>query len=165
MQFKDLGKLFGSFDELKFNHANSALSFSELDGVDQKTISSLFKIDSSGVSEFTMAQTQAKASSMGLTKALTNELVALSNDADFTAKARAGKITWGQALKDTTIKTEDLGDALLSSNKVSKEAKDCFFKARQEFYDKSKEHFKENENKKLELINLLKDLSYSNGLK
>lgn len=125
MQFKDLGKLFGSFDELKFNHANSALSFSELDGVDQKTISSLFKIDSSGVSEFTMAQTQAKASSMGLTKALTNELVALSNDADFTAKARAGKITWGQALKDTTIKTEDLGDALLSSNKVSKEAKDC----------------------------------------
>ena len=50
-------------------------------------------------------------------------------------------------------------------NEELKEAKDCFFKARQEFYDKSKEHFKENENKKLELINLLKDLSYSNGLK
>ena len=32
-------------------------------------------------------------------------------------------------------------------NEELKEAKDCFFKARQEFYDKSKEHFKENENK------------------
>lgn len=96
MQFKDLGKLFGSFDELKFNHANSALSFSELDGVDQKTIGSLFKINSAGVSEFTMEQTKAKASSIGLTNALTNELIAMSNDADFTAKARAGKITWGK---------------------------------------------------------------------
>ncbi len=50
-------------------------------------------------------------------------------------------------------------------NEELKEAKDSFFKARQEFYDKSKEHFKENENKKIELINQLKGLSYSNGLK
>lgn len=50
-------------------------------------------------------------------------------------------------------------------NDELKEAKDYFFKARQEFYDKSKEHFKENETKKIELINSLKELNYSNGLK
>lgn len=34
-----------------------------------------------------MAQTQAKASTIGLTESLTDELVAMSKDADFTAKA------------------------------------------------------------------------------
>lgn len=50
-------------------------------------------------------------------------------------------------------------------NEELKEAKDCFFKARQEFFDKSKEHFKENEDKKIEIINSLKELTYSNNLK
>lgn len=47
----------------------------------------------------------------------------------------------GQALKDTTIKTEDLGDALLSSNKVSKEAKDCLNNI-EKTAGKSSENFK-----------------------
>lgn len=125
MQFKDLGKLFNSFDELKYNHANNALSFSELDGIDKKTISGLFKINSSGISEFTMEQTKAKASAMGLTNALTNELIAMSNDADFSAKAATGKLTWGKALEDNKISVADLGRALSESETVSNTAKDA----------------------------------------
>lgn len=125
---------------MKFNHANNALSFSELDGIDQKTIGNLFKINSSGISEFTMEQTKAKASAIGLTNALTNELVAMSNDADFSAKAATGKLTWGKALKDTKISTEDLGKALSKSTIVSDTAKEALSECEKGFGNTSKEY-------------------------
>lgn len=85
----------------------------------------MFKIDASGVSDFTMEQTRAKASAMGLTDALTNELVAMAKDATFSEKAATGKLTWGQALKDGSISAEELGNALQNSNLVSQDAKDA----------------------------------------
>ena len=84
MQFKDLGSLFDGFGELNFKHASKASSFADLDGIDKNTIKGLFKIDSKDISDFTMAQIQAKASTMGLTESLTDELMAMSKDADFT---------------------------------------------------------------------------------
>lgn len=127
MQFKGTGKLFEEGEIWavlngggpKSANFKTASSISDMQNITASMFNKQFRIGSDGISEWSKAQIEAKSSSMGLTTALTNELVALSNDADFTAKARAGKITWGQALKDTTIKTEDLGDALLSSNKVS----------------------------------------------
>lgn len=85
----------------------------------------MFKIDASGVSDFTMEQTRAKASAMGLTDALTNELVAMAKDATFSEKAATGKLTWSQALKDGSISAEELGNALQNSNLVSEDAKNA----------------------------------------
>lgn len=85
----------------------------------------MFKIDASGVSDFTMEQTRAKASAMGLTDALTNELAAMAKDATFSEKAATGKLTWSQALKDGSISAEELGNALQNSNLVSEDAKNA----------------------------------------
>lgn len=73
----------------------------------------MFKINDNDISDFTMAQTQAKASTIGLTESLTDELVAMSKDADFTAKAKVGKVTWGEALEEPTVTAEKLGKAMM----------------------------------------------------
>ena len=132
MQFKDLGSLFDSFGELNFKHASKASSFADLDGIDKNTIKGLFKIDSNDISDFTMAQIQAKASTMGLTESLTDELMAMSKDADFTAKAKVGKVTWGEALKEGSTNADQIGKALMKSSDVSDKAK----KKLSEVYDK-----------------------------
>lgn len=83
----------------------------------------MFNIDDSGISSFTMAQTEAKAKAIGLTDSLKDQLVAMSKDADLMAKVKIGSLTWGNALKDTSIKTTDLVDALNKSDIVSNNAK------------------------------------------
>lgn len=125
MQFKDLGNLFDGFGDIVFKGAKGATSFSDLSADNKSNLSNIFKINSSGISEFTMAQTQAKASAMGLTDALTNELMAMASDADFSTKAASGKLTWGQALNDNKISITDLGKALSESENVSDVAKDA----------------------------------------
>ena len=132
MQFKDLGSLFDNFGELNFKHASKASSFADLDGIDKNTIKGLFKIDSNDISDFTMAQIQAKASTIGLTESLTDELMAMSKDADFTAKAKVGKVTWGEALKEGSTNADQIGKALMKSSDVSDKAK----KKLSEVYDK-----------------------------
>lgn len=132
MQFKDLGSLFDSFGELNFKHASKASSFADLVGIDKNTIKGLFKIDNNDISDFTMAQIQAKASTMGLTESLTDELMAMSKDADFTAKAKVGKVTWGEALKEGSTNADQIGKALMKSSDVSDKAK----KKLSEVYDK-----------------------------
>lgn len=125
MQFKDLGKLFDSFDEFKFKNAKGISSLTDLGSGSKDALSKMFKIDSSGISKFTMEQTKAKASAMGLTDALTSELMAMASDADFSTKAATGKLTWGQALEDSKISVTDLGKALFKSENVSDAAKDA----------------------------------------
>lgn len=83
----------------------------------------MFKIDDSGISSFTMAQTEAKAKAIGLTDSLKEQLVAMSKDADFATKARATHMTWGEALKDNSVSTNDLVKALSKSDNVSNKAK------------------------------------------
>lgn len=82
-----------------------------------------FKLNANGLSEFTSEQIKAKSASMGLTDSLTTELIAMGKDATFTEKLAAGKITWGDALKDTSVNIDLIGDALMKSNNVSKDAK------------------------------------------
>ena len=123
MQFKEIGSLFNNFGELNFKHANNALSLDDLDGIDKSTIKSIFNIDESGISSYTMAQTEAKAKTMGLTDSLKDQLVAMSQDADLSAKVKVNHMTWGDALKDNSIKTNELVEALSKSDDVGNKAK------------------------------------------
>lgn len=70
------------------------------------------KISSDGLSEFTMAQIQAKSAALGLSDSLTTQVMAMASDADFSAKAATGKLTWNKALRDSKIGADDLIDAL-----------------------------------------------------
>lgn len=85
------------------------------------------KIGENGLSEYSMADIQAKSSMLGFGDSLTTELTALAKDADLTAKAATGKLTFAKALKDGTISTEELGDALkthLQTNGFEKKLND-----------------------------------------
>ena len=98
-------------------------SLGDMQNVHKNLLNKEFKINTDEISEFTSAQIQAKAAAMGLTDSLTTELIAMGKDAIFTQKAATGKLTWGDALKDTNVSIEHIGDALLKSDTVSKEAK------------------------------------------
>lgn len=91
-------------------------------GWQQNSFQKSFKINSDGISEFTMEQIQAKAATMGLTEGLTAQAVAMANDADFTAKAKTGKLKWGDAIKDSKIDAEDLAKALEKKRKAQRKA-------------------------------------------
>lgn len=99
------------------------MSFDDLDGIDKSTIKSMFKIDDSGISSYTMAQTEAKAKTIGLTDSLKDQLVAMSQDADLATKAKVSNMTWADALKDGSVKTNELVNALKESDDVSNKAK------------------------------------------
>ena len=90
-------------------------SINDMQNVETELLSKNFKIGTDGLSDFTTAQIQAKAAAMGLTDSLTAELIAIGKDATFTQKAASGKLTWGKALKDTKIDTQDFVKALESS--------------------------------------------------
>ena len=80
-----------------------------------------FKIGADGLSEFTMEQIRAKSEALGLTDALTIEAVALAKDADFSAKAATGKLTFRDALKNGVGSIEEIGDALQKSGKLGEQ--------------------------------------------
>lgn len=84
----------------------------------QTTLKDSFKINTNGISEFTTAQINAKASVMGLNQSLTEQLIALGNDATFSDKAKAGKLKFGEAIKDSANSTEDIAKALKDSGKL-----------------------------------------------
>mgnify|MGYP002793991619 FL=1 len=99
-------------------------SIEDMLGWQKDSFNTAFKINDSGISEYTMAQIQAKAAIMDLTDELTTQSIALAKDADFSAKAATGKFTWGDAISDAKTSYEELGNALLKSSSVSNEAKD-----------------------------------------
>ena len=66
-----------------------------------------------------MEEIKAKSAVLGLTDELTAQAVALAKDADFTAKAATGKLTWGKALADAGDDVEDIGKILLNSGKLT----------------------------------------------
>lgn len=100
-------------------------SIEDMLGWQKDSFNTAFKINDSGISEYTMAQIQAKAAIMDLTDELTTQSIALAKDADFSAKAATGKFTWGDAISDAKTSYEELGNALLKSSSVSNEAKDA----------------------------------------
>lgn len=128
LSLQNIGSLFGNFDELSgavFKSAKNATSVSDMQNYQVDWFNDLFKVNSNGLSEYTMEQIKAKASIVGLNESLSSQAIALAKDADFTAKATAGSITWGQALEDSSVNISEIGDALLRSNNVSDEAKNC----------------------------------------
>lgn len=121
MQFKELGSLFDSFGEISGKRFKGVSSLNDMLGWQADSFSNFLKLDSSGISEFTMEQLKAKSAALGLTDELTTQVVALAKDADFTAKASTGKLTYRDALKNNIGTTEELVDSLKKSGKLSKE--------------------------------------------
>ena len=107
-------------------------SLSDMSGKQTSAFNEAFKIGSTGISEYTMEQIRAKAAIMNLTDGLTNQAVALAKDADFMSKASAGTITWGEALKNSSVNVEWLGDALLNSNSIMDDQKEVLKKLAKE---------------------------------
>lgn len=95
-------------------------SLNDMQNVHFDLINKEFKIGTDGISEFTTANIQAKAATMGLKDSLITELVAMGKDATFTQKAVTGKLTFGKALKDNSLTFEDFGKSLEKSNKLTK---------------------------------------------
>ena len=129
MQFKELGNLF-NFDESHGIYeifAGTFKGYSSLDdmqNIHKDLLNKEFKISTKGISEFTTANIQAKAATMGLADSLTTELIAMGKDATFTQKAATGKLTWGKALKDAGDDLEDIGRLLSKNENLSKETRD-----------------------------------------
>lgn len=121
MSLKEYGSLFSGIDEIFNGTYKKYTSTSDMDSILQKTFADQFKVGKDGISEFTMEQIQAKAAAMGLTEELTAQAVAMANDADFTAKAKTGKLKWSDAVKDSKIDAEDLAKALEKSGKLDED--------------------------------------------
>lgn len=98
-------------------------SISDMLGWQTSSFNEFLKIDSSGVSKYTMEEIKAKSAVLGLTDELTTQAVALAKDADFTAKAATGKLTWGKAIATAGDNIDEVGNALLKSGKLSDNAK------------------------------------------
>lgn len=96
-------------------------SIDDMLGYQSDSFKQLLKIDSNGVSAFTMEQIKAKAATLGLTDSLTAQAVALASDADFTAKAATGKLTFGKAFSDTSLDIEQFGKLVKNSGKLSED--------------------------------------------
>lgn len=88
-------------------------------GWQENSFQKSFKITSDGISEFTMEQIQAKAAAMGLTEELTAQAVAMASDANFTAKAKTGKLKWIDAVNDSKVDLDELSNALRKTGKIS----------------------------------------------
>lgn len=71
--------------------------FKGITSISDGSFDEFLKLDSSGISQYTMEEIKAKSAVLGLTDELTTQAVALAKDADFTAKAATGKLTWGKA--------------------------------------------------------------------
>mgnify|MGYP004541384105 CR=1 FL=1 len=119
-QFKYSGELinsgeFGSYFKALINFKNpykKLNSENDLSGDDLTKFKSLMKIRENGLSDYSMAEIKAKSDLLGFNDSLKTEMTALAKDADLSAKAATGKLTFAEALKDGKISTNELGDAL-----------------------------------------------------
>lgn len=121
MSLENIGKLFGNLDEMSNTRFKNVFSFDDMQNYQKDSFNSLFKVDSSGISEYTMEQIKAKASVVGLNESLTAQAVALASDADFTAKAASGKLKFKDAFADSKTDIHEFGEALKKSGKLSGE--------------------------------------------
>lgn len=87
-------------------------------GWQKDSFANFLKLNSSGVSEYTMEQIKAKSATLGLTDSLTTQAIAMAKDADFSAKAATGKLTYGKALIDNADDIDKIADALEKSGKI-----------------------------------------------
>ncbi len=104
-------------------------SLGDMQNIHKDLLNKEFKINTDGISEFTAANIQAKASAMELADSLTAELVAMGKDATFTHKAATGKLKWSDALKNVGDDAENIGRSLLKNEVLPKEVRDNLSKA------------------------------------
>ena len=101
-----------------------ATDFDNMQNWQKDSFKYAFQIDSSGISKYTSEEIKAKSATMGLSDELTAQALAMASDADFSTKAATGKLTWGKALEDGAISTQELVEALRNSSSVSDDAKE-----------------------------------------
>lgn len=116
MQFKDVGSLFSSFGEMNTKRFKGIVSIDDMLGWQKDSFNKAFKIDKSGISEYTMAQIQAKAAVLDLTDELTTQAVALAKDVDLSTKAATGKLTYRKAFQDFPDELDKIVDAMKKSH-------------------------------------------------
>lgn len=93
-------------------------SISDMLGWQKGSFNDFLRLDSSGISKYTMEEIKAKSAVLGLTDELTAQAVALAKDADFTAKASTGKLTYGKAILNNIDDIDKIADALEKSGKI-----------------------------------------------
>lgn len=113
-------------------------SISEMSNLTAEMFNKQMKINSNSISEYSTSQIKAKSAALGLTDALTRETLAMANDADFTAKAATGKLTFGKALVDNIDNIEEIGDALIKSDLLSEVQRTHIYSGKKESADEYK---------------------------
>ncbi len=95
------------------------VSYEDMQNYQRESFDNLFKIGKNQISEYTMEQIKAKSSIVGLNESLTAQALSMAKDADFTAKAATGKLTYKAALKDNAKDIDKISEALEKSNKLN----------------------------------------------
>lgn len=139
MQFKELGSLFNSFGEMSSKRFKGISSIEDMNGLQKNSFDEFLKLNSSGVSAYTMNQIKAKSAILELTDSLTAQGVALAKDADFSAKAATGKLTFRKALDENKDSILDIGKALEKSDLLDDVWKQSLQKAKSGGIDEYKE--------------------------
>ena len=108
MQFKGLGNLFNGFGEMSGARFKGITDIQNMTSNIKPSFDKFLKLDSNGISQYTMEQIRAKSAVLGLTDSLTIQAVAMAKDADFSAKAATGTLTFGKALDNNIGTTDEL---------------------------------------------------------
>lgn len=123
-------------------------------GWQKNSFENSFKIGTSGISEYTMEQIKAKAAILDLNDGLTTQAVSLAKDADLSAKAATGKLTFKAAIDDNKNSISDIGKALEKSDLLDDTWKNSLV-------DAAKNGADEYENQVKRIINQNKEIGNS----
>ncbi|MBC5745867.1 hypothetical protein FMM74_020515 [Lachnospiraceae bacterium MD308] len=119
LQFKGLGNLFENFGEMSGSRFKGITDIQNMTGDIKKSFNNFLRLNSNGISQYTMEQIRAKSAVLGLTDSLTIQATAMAKDADFSAKAATGTLTFGKALDKGIGSTDELVHALKESGKLT----------------------------------------------
>ena len=129
-------------------------SIEDMLGWQKNSFENSFKIGTSGISEYTMEQIKAKAAILDLNDGLTTQAVSLAKDADLSAKAATGKLTFKAAIDDNKNSISDIGKALEKSDLLDDTWKNSLV-------DAAKNGADEYENQVKRIINQNKEIGNS----
>lgn len=114
-------------------------SIENMNGWQKNSFNEFLKLNSSGISDYTMDQIKTKSAILELTDSLTAQGVALAKDADFSAKAATGKLTFRKAIDENKDSILDIGKALEKSDLLDDAWKQSLQKAKSGGIDEYKE--------------------------
>lgn len=132
MQFKEIGDLFKA--GTNGNKGEFASNIWSILGINKKSksedvLNQLFEVDTKkNISKYNIDQINKKGKALGLNSDDLNLMLSKASDAGFFEKARAGTVTWDEALKDSKNSVEDIATALKDTGKISEEQFKSVFK-------------------------------------